>query len=87
MALPISFADGRKPPALLLTGDADDVVDPGNSTRLAEKLRSSGNDATDLIYRRQGHMIILAGFVPMLAKFFPALRDVSDFIERVRVKN
>jgi acetyl esterase/lipase len=81
---PISFTQGRKPPALLLTGAADDVVDPANSARLAEKLRSSGNEATDVIYRRQGHMTVLAGFVPMLANFFPTLRDVNAFIERVK---
>ena len=84
--MPISFADGPKPPALLLAGDADRLVDPGNSIRLAEKLRSGGNDATDVIYRQQGHMTVLAGFVPMLADFFPALRDVSTFVERVRLK-
>jgi acetyl esterase/lipase len=81
---PISFADGRKPPALLLTGGADDVVEPGNSTRLAEKLRSAGNDATDLIYRRLGRITVLAELVPALRNFFPVMRDLSAFVERVR---
>ena len=43
---PICHVAPGAPPALLLTGDADDVVDPGNSTRFAERLRAAGNDAT-----------------------------------------
>jgi acetyl esterase/lipase len=86
VTFPISFADGCKPPALLLTGNADDVIDPRNSVRLAERLRTSGNDATDVIYRQQGHMTVFAGFVPMLANFYPAMRDVDAFVERVRLK-
>lgn len=84
MTQPISFAEGDKPPALLMTGAADDTVDPGNSTRLAAKLRLNGNDATDIQYRRLGHITILAGFAPVLARFFPLLHDVDAFIARVR---
>ena len=35
---PIAFVDGEAAPMLLLTGDADTTVDPGNSTRLAERI-------------------------------------------------
>ena len=80
---PISFTDGRKPPALLLTGDADDVVDPATSVRFAEKLRSNGNDVTHVIYRRQGHMTVLLGFLPLLESFYPSVRDANAFVERV----
>ena len=68
---PISFAEGRKPPALLVTGDADKVVSPGNSTRLADRLRHNGNEATEVIYRRLGHMTVLAGFAPLLSAVLP----------------
>ncbi len=81
---PISFAEGRKPPALLVTGDADKVVGPGNSTRLAERLRHNGNEATEVVYRRLGHMTILAGFAPLLSNFLPILNDVGAFVARVR---
>jgi acetyl esterase/lipase len=81
---PISFAGGRKPPALLLTGDADTVVSPGNSVRLAEKLRRGGGTATDVIYRRLGHISILAGFVPLAAHAFALLRDLDAFVGGVR---
>lgn len=81
---PISFAEGRKPPALLLTGAADDSVDPGNSTRLAEKLRRHGNDATEVVYPRLGHMTIMAALIPVLGRFLPLLHDMDGFIERTR---
>ncbi len=81
---PISFTEGRKPPALLLTGGADKIVHPGNSTRLADKLRRNGNVATEVIYPRLGHITILAGFAPVLAHLFPALRDVNAFVQHVR---
>ena len=81
---PISFADGHKPPALLATGDADSVVDPSNSTRLATRLRCSGNEATEVTYRRLGHITILASFAPLLSAFLPLLNDVEAFVARVR---
>src|SRR5208282_2827689 len=81
---PISFAEGRKPPALLLTGATDDTVDPGNSTRLAEKLRRHGNDATEVVYPRLGHMTIMAALIPVLGRFFPLLHDMDAFIQRTR---
>jgi len=80
---PISFAEGCKPPALLLTGGADSKVDPGNSKRLADELRRSGNDATELVYPNFGHLTILATFAPGLAAFFSPLSDIEAFIERV----
>jgi acetyl esterase/lipase len=80
---PISFADGRKPPALLLTGASDNIVDPGNTTRVAERLLRSGNDATAVAYPRFGHRTIIAGLAPILASFLPQMRDVQAFVARV----
>ena len=81
---PISYADGRKPPALLLTGAADKTVSPGNTVRLAAKLRSSGNDATERLYPRLGHLTIMAGFAPVAASFLSGLDDLDAFVKRVR---
>lgn len=81
---PITYAAGRKPPALLLTGGADRIVEPGNSARLAAKLRENGNDATEILYPSFGHITILAGFAPFLAKFFEPLRDMRNFVARIR---
>jgi len=80
---PITFAHGRKPPALLVSGDTDKLVRPGNSTRLAERLRQSGNDATALLYRHFGHITLLAAYAPFLWNFLPAMRDLDAFVARV----
>lgn len=79
---PICHVAPGAPPALLLTGDADDVVDAGNSTRFAERLRAAGNDATAVIYPRVGHYNIVAALSLFLWFFAPVLRDADAFIER-----
>jgi acetyl esterase/lipase len=82
--MPIAFAEGRKPPALLFTGGADSVVDAGNSVRLADKLRQSGNDATAVIYPQRGHITVLLGFAPILSRFLPTFRQLNAFVARAK---
>jgi acetyl esterase/lipase len=77
---PITFAEGRKPPALLLTGAEDTTVYPRNTKNLAAKLRRSGNIATDLVYRHFGHISILLAFAPFLSNLFPLLTDIDAFV-------
>jgi acetyl esterase/lipase len=79
---PISHVAPGAPPALLLTGDNDGVVDAGNSTRLAERLRAAGNDATAVIYPRIGHYIIVAAIAPIIRLLVPTLRDTDAFIAK-----
>jgi acetyl esterase/lipase len=80
---PISHVARGAPAALLVTGDRDNIVDPGNSTRLAERLRAAGNDATVRIYPRIGHFGIVAALAPILSWLAPVLRDTDNFIARV----
>jgi acetyl esterase/lipase len=77
---PINHVTPGAPPALLLTGGKDAVVDPGNSTRLAERLRAAGNEATAIVYPRTGHYIIVAALAPVLRSLVPVLRDTDAFI-------
>src|ERR1700733_593835 len=49
---PITYAEGRKPPALLITGTRDTTVSPRNSKNLATALLRGGNPATELTYPR-----------------------------------
>ena len=79
---PIFHVGPGAPPALLLTGDRDDVVGADNSTRLAERLRAAGNEATAVIYPRVGHYIIVAALAPFLRFRVPVLRDAEAFIAR-----
>jgi acetyl esterase/lipase len=80
---PITHVGPGAPASLLLTGGKDNIVDPGNSTRFAERLRAAGNDATVQIYPRIGHFAIVAALAPLLRWFAPVLRDTDAFIERV----
>lgn len=75
---PIAFV-GPSPPALLLTGAADDTVRPGNTTRLAAALRARGTPARDIIYPGIGHIEILLGLSTALRGGSPVLADIAAF--------
>ncbi len=76
---PIHFARADAPPLLLLTGDADTTVKPGNSQRLAAAQTALGAKATLKLYPGIGHMgIILALSKPFRGKA-TALDDSAAF--------
>jgi acetyl esterase/lipase len=77
---PIYHVAPGAPPALLMTGGRDRLVEPGNSVRLAARLVAAGNAATVLTYRRVGHFIIIAAVAPFLRFLVPVMRDVDAFI-------
>jgi acetyl esterase/lipase len=77
---PIYHVAPGAPPALLMTGSRDRLVEPGNSVRLAARLVAAGNAATVLTYRRVGHFIIIAAVAPFLRFLVPVMRDVDGFI-------
>jgi acetyl esterase/lipase len=77
---PIYHVAPGAPPALLMTGGRDRLVEPGNSVRLAARLAAAGNAATVLTYRRVGHFIIVAAIAPFLRFLVPVMRDVDAFI-------
>ena len=77
---PIFHVAPGAPPALLMTGGRDRLVEPGNSVRLAARLVAAGNAATVLTYHRVGHFIIIAAVAPFLRFLVPVMRDVDAFI-------
>lgn len=77
---PIFHVAPGAPPALLLTGGKDPLVEPGNSIRFAARLRAAGNAATVQIYPRIGHFFTVAALAPFLRMLAPVLRDVNAFI-------
>ena len=79
---PITHVSAGAPPALLLTGATDRVVDPGNAPRFAARLQACGNEATVVTYPRAGHFTIMAAFARPLHFLAPALRDTVAFIAR-----
>ena len=58
---PIAFVDGDEAPILLLTGDADTTVDPGDSARLAARIGAKGGEVALDVFPGVGHVgMILA---------------------------
>lgn len=83
---PIHFASPAAPPALLATGASDDVVNPGNSQRLAARLQQAGAQASVMVYPGVGHAPLvgaLASPLRGLPGFGPVLDDVAAFIRSV----
>ena len=77
---PITFVKGGEPPALLVTGRKDETVDPGNTARLAARLRAQGDDVTEVEYPSVGHMAIVGAFSPLLRPLAPVVNDVDKFV-------
>jgi acetyl esterase/lipase len=77
---PISHVMPGAPPALLVTGQRDNVVEPSNTTRLAARLAAQGDKAVVKTYPRVGHITIIGSFALPLRFLSPVLDDVDRFI-------
>jgi acetyl esterase/lipase len=77
---PIRAASAGAPPTLLVTARSDGVVDPGNSVRLAAKLRESGVAVTEVVYDSVGHRTLVGAFAVPLRGLAPVLDDVERFV-------
>jgi len=83
MTQPINFVETDAPPAFLATGRDDDIVDPGNATRLARRVDETGGAAMVRVYNGVGHRLLIGAFAAPLRPLAPVLRDTVDFIDRV----
>ena len=81
---PITFADGRAPPMLLLHGADDTTVEPRNSRALAGRIAAAGGSADLRIYPGVGHVGIAMSFAPLFRAKAPALDDMAAFVLAVR---
>jgi acetyl esterase/lipase len=77
---PISFADGRNRPLLLLQGLADTTVKPRNTTALAARIRAEGGPVEVRTYPGVGHIGIVIAFAPLFRGDAPTLDDVMRFV-------
>ena len=77
---PITYASAAAPPMLLAAGTADRVVDPGNTERLAARLRAVGATVEMRLYRGLGHRVLIGGFASALAPWLPVRREALRFI-------
>ena len=80
---PIRHVPARPPPALLITGTSDRLVDPANSTRLAARLEQEGGSVRLLRYRHAGHILTVAALaLPAPLSWLLPVRDaVAAFVE------
>jgi len=81
---PINHVDGHAAPMLLLAGDRDGTVDPGNSTRLAAAIRSHGGVASVRIYPRLGHVSLLTSMSGLFRRRGGVLDEVAAFVDDPR---
>jgi acetyl esterase/lipase len=79
---PIFYARGDSPPLLLLTGDDDDTVDPGNTARLASRIRALGGNVTEKHYPGIGHLQIIGAMAAPFHFIAPTLADTIGFVEK-----
>lgn len=82
---PVTHVDGRNPPLLLLAGDADRTVRPGNTRSLAARAAAAGGPVQSRIYPGLGHVGIVLAFTPLFRWRAPVLDDVWRFIAARRL--
>jgi acetyl esterase/lipase len=78
---PINHVDGHAPPLLLITGDRDRTVSPGNSDRLAAKVLAAGGRARVIHYPALDHIRTVAAMAGPLTWLAPVRRDVARFVD------
>jgi acetyl esterase/lipase len=77
---PIKYVSPQAPPMLLLAGKDDDTVDPGNTLRLAARLRNVGRPVDEALYPGVGHKTLIASFSVPLTFLTPAREATLRFI-------
>ena len=82
LSQPITYADGRNPPMLLLAGTDDTTVKPRNTESLARRIRELGGPVETKLYPGVGHIGIITAFVPLFQDKAPVLDDVWAYITR-----
>ncbi|MBV9784605.1 MAG: alpha/beta hydrolase [Acidisphaera sp.] len=80
---PVTYADGRNPPMLLLAGSADTTVRPRNTESLAAHIRAAGGPVAERIYPGVGHIGLILSFAAGFRGEAPALDDTLAFIRQV----
>jgi acetyl esterase/lipase len=78
---PINYVSPQAPPMLLLAGRDDTTVDPGNTVRLAAKLRAAGVSVQDELYPGIGHKTLIAAFARPLGFLAPAREAAVRFVD------
>ncbi len=80
---PIRYAHKGAPPFFLASGSADTTVDPGNATRLADRLKEDGGSVDIKFYEGISHRELVGSLAAPLRFLDPALKDAVAFMKRV----
>jgi acetyl esterase/lipase len=78
---PINHVDGRAPPLLLAAAVPDKVVAPGNTTRMAARVRAAGGVVETREYTGVGHSLLIAAMATRLRFLAPVFEDAVGFIQ------
>jgi acetyl esterase/lipase len=78
---PVSFAHFGAPPVLLVTGDADETVDPGNSRALAQELKAANSPVTLLEVPGLKHRSSLLQLSPIWSPGGAVRDDILRFLD------
>jgi acetyl esterase/lipase len=78
--LPITYVTGKRPPMLLVTGTDDETVSPGNTKRMADRLRANGSAVREIYYPGLGHDGAILSFAPVIGPKTTLTGDVAAFI-------
>jgi acetyl esterase/lipase len=76
---PIAFVHGGEPPALLITGDKDGLVSPGNTERLARRLREVGSRVVEVREAGLNHVTIV-GYLAAPLRRGNLLDEIAAFV-------
>jgi len=77
---PINYVTPHAPPMLLLAGEYDRTVDPGNTLRLAERLRAAGNSVDAELDPSLSRRAIIAAVSEQLAFLAPVRERTLHFV-------
>jgi acetyl esterase/lipase len=76
---PVTFANGRSPPVLLIHGLDDHLVDPDNSATLSHRIRDDGGKATFLAYPTLDHKGTVLALAASFRWLAPVLCDTTRY--------
>lgn len=79
---PVHLVRPGLPPMLLITGDADTLVQPRNTVALAARLREAGNTVTETHYPGLGHAGTMLALGAWGRRRGPVLRDTIAFLRK-----
>jgi acetyl esterase/lipase len=84
---PVQLARAGAPPALLMHGEADTVVDVEHARQMARQLQLLGVPVTLHTYPERGHSDTVAAFAAAAPHKLPVLAEIRRFVGEVDIRN